>query len=306
MFATLVLFCSLAFAETKALAVQIALDQEGFSCNTIDGTWGGKSQRALERYCQANGIPLPPTPDDAYDALFADRENLFRVDAVTQADIDSLTPLPKTPAEKAKLTRMNYGSIREMFAERGHMSQRALMRINPGVDWEHVVVGLKLVIPDFPSVEEELAAWPRRPRGPKRPVASLVRISLSRFEIRVFDDKGRPIALYPCSIAKNKASRPSLGELKVANPIAWPNYTYTPDLVPKGKKAEKHILPPGPRCPVGIAWLGLNLPTYGVHGTPKPETIGCAESHGCFRLSNWNAARLYAMVKPGTRVLIEQ
>ena len=306
MFATLALLCSLAFAESKTLALQISLDQAGFSCNTIDGVWGGKSQRALERYCRSRNVGLPATAEEAYDSLFADKEDLFRIEAVTQEDLDSLTPMPKTPAEKAKLPAMNYGSIREMFAERGHLSLRALERMNPGVDWNNVTAGLKLVIPNFPSADEELSAWPRRPRGPKRPVAALVRVSLSRLEISVLDEGGREIALFPCSIARNKANRPPKGELKIVGPIARPNYTYTPDFVPRGKKAEKFILPPGPRCPVGVCWLGLNLPTYGIHGTPKPETIGRAESHGCFRLSNWNAARLYAMVKPGTRVLIEQ
>ena len=71
------------------------------------------------------------------------------------------------------------------------------------------------------------------------------------------------------------------------------------------QKAKKQILPNGPNCPVGVAWMGLNLPGYGIHGTPNPETIGRAESHGCFRLSNWNAARLYAMCQSGTKVIIE-
>ena len=305
MFASLFLLCSLAFAESPKLAVQIALDQAGFSCNTIDGQWGGKSQRALEAFCRSRGIALPASPEDAYETLFADREDLVRVETVTAADIASLTPMPKTPAEKSKLPKLNYGSVLEMFAERGHLSKRAMERMNPGVDWANVTAGLKLVIPNFPSIKEEFSVWPKGPRSPKRPVAALVRVSLSRFEIAVFDEGGRQIALFPCSIARNKANRPPHGELKITSPIPWPNYTYTPDFTPRGKKVEKFILPPGPRCPVGVVWLGLTLPTYGIHGTPKPETIGSAESHGCFRLANWNAARLYALCKPGTKVLVE-
>ena len=106
-------------------------------------------------------------------------------------------------------------------------------------------------------------------------------------------------------LAKNKAKLPPHGELKIVNQIARPNYTYTPDYTPPGKKVSRYIWPSGPRCPVGMAWLGLDMPGYGMHGTPKPESIGNAESHGCFRLANWNAARLYALCPIGTPVIVE-
>lgn len=307
MISTFLLICSIAFAESKTLAVQICLDRAGYSCNTIDGQWGYKSKRALEQYCKNRGISVPATPEDAYDTLFSNCGDIFRIETVSKADVDSLTDIPSNPADKAKLPKMNYGSILEMFAERGHLSRRAMERMNPGVDWRYVPAGTKLVIPNFPSIKEELSVWPKdRPRAPKRPEAALVRVSLSKFEVSAYDANGRQLALFPCSIARDKSKCPPQGELKITGPIANPNYTYTPDFVPKGKKAAKYIFPDGPRCPVGVAWLGLNLPGYGIHGTPKPESIGCAESHGCFRLANWNAARLYAFCKPGTKVIIEQ
>lgn len=307
MLSTLCLLGALAFAETKTVAVQICLDRAGFSCNAIDGQWGAKSQRALARYCQARGLAVPATPDDAYDRLFDGATDLFRIVAVTQADLDALTPMPRTPVEKAKMSRMGYATVCEMFAERGHLSQRAMERSNPGVDWAHVAPGLKLVIPAFPPMSEELAVWPKdRPGAPKRPEAALVRISLSRFEISAYAADGRILALFPCSIARNKAKLPPHGELKIVTTIANPNYTYTEDAASAGRRRAKYVFPAGPRCPVGVAWLGLNLPGYGIHGTPRPESIGRAESHGCFRLANWNAARLYALCKPGTKVVVEK
>ena len=214
--------------------------------------------------------------------------------------------IPDTPDEKARLGRMGYESIREMFAERGHLSQKALARLNPGVDWDNVRPGLRLVIPDFPPVQEEFAAAERgRPRRPQRPTAHVVRISLANREITVFDAAGKCLGLFPCSIAANKAKIPPHGELKITSYVAWPNYTYTPDATPKERKVQRYIWPAGENCPVGVAWLGLNLPGYGLHGTPVPESIGFTGSHGCFRLANWNAARLYAMCRPGTRVIIE-
>ena len=306
MISAAILICSLAFAETKTLAVQICLDQAGFSCNTIDGQWGEKSQRALEAYCRTRRLPTPPTPESAYDALFANASNLFTLATVTQADVAALVKMPKSPAEKSRMQSMGYETILEMFAERGHTSRRAMERMNPGVDWKHASPGLKLVIPRFPSMDEELSVWPKDRRGaPKRPEAALVRVSLSRFEITAYDAVGRILALFPCSIAQNKAKLPKAGTLRITETIARPNYTYTPDRPSPAGRTQRYIFPEGPRCPVGVAWLGLSLPGYGIHGTPRPESIGNAESHGCFRLSNWNAARLYGLCKPGTRVIIE-
>ena len=293
MLATILLFCAIVFDESPVLLRQIELDQQGFSCNTIDGVPGLKTTRAIQFDLERR------------QATFK-AQKPFRVETVTQADLDALVTIPEKPADKAKLPRMGYETIKEMFAERGHMSPRGLERLNPGVDWEHIAAGTKLVIPDFPSIEENLAAGePHRQKASGRPLADLVKVSLSKFEITVWDANGNCIALFPCSIARDKSKRPAEGELKVVTKIPHPNYTYTPDFVPPGKKASKYVLMDGPNNPVGVAWIGLNLPTYGIHGTPKPETIGSAESHGCFRLSNWNVARLYAMVQPGTKVTVE-
>ena len=284
MLATIFLFCVIAFDESPILLRQIELDQNGFSCNTIDGVAGWKTDRAEQ---VARGRPLKA-------------HNPFRVETVTQADLDALVTIPEKPADKAKLPRMGYETIKEMFAERGHMSQRGLERLNPGVDWGNIQPGLKLVIPDFPSIENDLTPGKR-----KRKAAALVKVSLSRFEITAYDEIGNCIALFPCSIARDKNKLPPQGEQKITSYIPNPNYTYTPDFIPPGKKAAKYVLPDGPNCPVGVAWMGLNLPGYGIHGTPRPESIGNAESHGCFRLANWNAARLYAMCQSGTRVIVE-
>ena len=284
MLATILLFCAIAFDESPVLLRQIELDQNGFSCNTIDGVAGWKTDRAEQ---VARGRPLKA-------------HNPFRIETVTQADLDALVKIPEKPADKAKLPRMGYETIKEMFAERGHMSQRALERLNPGVDWEHIQPGQKLVIPDFSSMEDDLTPGKR-----KRKAAEYIKVSLSRCEITAYDANNVCIAFFPCSIARDKSKLPPQGELKITSYIPNPNYTYTPDFVPAGKKASKYVLAEGPNSPVGVVWMGLNLPTYGIHGTPRPESIGNAESHGCFRLANWNAARLFAMCRSGTRVIVE-
>ena len=276
------------------LALQIALDRRGFSPNAMDGQAGGKTRAALGAYCTANNLPAPAPGEEefAFEKYFPDEPDLFTTVEVTAEDIASLTAIPDIPAGKAKLRRMGYESIKEMFAERGHVTQNTLGRLNPHIVWSNVTPGTKIAIPEVSPVAI----------GEK---AAFVKVSLSKFSVTAYDINGKPMALFPCSIAKNRAKRPPPGEIKIITQIPNPNYTYTPDFTPKGKKVERHIFPPGPNNPVGVAWLGLSIPGYGIHGTPLPERIGRAESHGCFRLANWNAEKLYDLVRARTRVIIE-
>lgn len=273
------------------LALQICLDRRGFSPNSMDGQSGAKTRAALVAYCEAGGLPAPRAGAEANAFLeyFSDEHDLFTEETVTAADIASLVKIPEEASEKARLPRMGYTGVREMFAERGHVTPHTLARLNPHVNWDNVRPGTRIRIPEVSPAATGLKA------------ASLV-ISLSRFNIRALDASGRTIALFPCSIAREKSKRPPAGALKIITKIPNPNYTYTPDYTPPGARRERHIFHPGPNNPVGTVWLGLSLPSYGIHGTPEPERVGRAESHGCFRLSNWNAEKLYELVDPGTPV----
>ena len=275
------------------LALQICLDRRGFSPNAMDGQAGAKTLAALAAYCQANGLP-PPGQDRmelAFRKYFPNEPDLFTTAEVTSADLAALVKIPQEPSKKAALMRMGYETLNEMFAERGHVTQNTLRRLNPHVAWTNATVGTKIKLPEISPVAI----------GNK---AALVKVSISKFTITALDSKGKPICTFPCSIAKDKAKLPPPGTIKIVSKIEAPNYTYTPDHTPKGKKPARHIFPPGPNNPVGTIWLGLSIPGYGIHGTPTPERIGRAESHGCFRLANWNAEKLYELVTPGTRVLI--
>ena len=276
------------------LALQICLDRRGFSPNAMDGQTGVKTQAALAAYCEANSLPPPKPGEDefAFEKYFPNEPELFTMAEVTAADIASLVAIPEDPAKKAALPHMGYETINEMFAERGHVTQNTLRRLNPHIVWTNVTIGTKIKIPEVSPVAV----------GGK---AEIIKVSLSRFTVTALDLSRKPIAIYPCSIARDKAKRPPPGEIKIITQIPNPNYTFTPDFTPNGKKPARHVFPPGPNNPVGSVWLGLSLPGYGIHGTPNPERIGRAESHGCFRLANWNAEKLYELVKPGTRVIIE-
>jgi lipoprotein-anchoring transpeptidase ErfK/SrfK len=167
--------------------------------------------------------------------------------------------------------------------------------LNPGVDWTNVVSGTTLQIP---NIANPIA----------RAKAAFIKIHLQDKTLEAFDAQTNLLAHFPCSIAKRVEKRP-VGELHVAVIAPNPNYTFNPEVFPESAEAHqlqrKLVLPPGPNNPVGTAWIGLDKPGYGIHGTPRPEEVGRTESHGCFRLANWNAEYLLRLVSLGTPVVVE-
>jgi lipoprotein-anchoring transpeptidase ErfK/SrfK len=143
---------------------------------------------------------------------------------------------------------------------------------------------------------------------PPRVKAFFIRVSLSSRVIEACDASSNLLAHFPCSIGRLAEKRPA-GELHVTALAPDPNYTFDPEVFPESEEGRrlgrKLILPPGPNNPVGTAWIGLDRPGYGIHGTPSPELVGRTESHGCFRLANWNAERLLKLVAVGTPVRVE-
>jgi lipoprotein-anchoring transpeptidase ErfK/SrfK len=274
------------------LALQVLLDRQNLSCNCADGIWGVRTEIALATWQTLHAQPVTGVPDASVLQALGGGTNVLIRYAVTAADLADLGPFPDDWAERAKLPALKYETLQEMLAEKGHTSQRALERLNPGVKWPNPPVGTEVLLPDCAHAKPEKAAS--------------IRIALTRMEITVFDAKGRLIALFPCSIARDKARRPA-GELQIKNVAPNPTYLYDPQLFePGGPKKTKLVIPPGPNNPVGLAWIGLSLQGYGMHGTPLPEHIGRAESKVCFRLANWNAVKLLAMVRPGVPIVIEE
>ncbi len=275
------------------LALQVLLDRQNLSCNCVDGVWGARTEIALVTWQTLNGLPATGVPDATVLQALGGVTNVLARYTVTENDLtNNIAPVPVAWEERAKMPALKYETIQEMLAEKGHTSQRAIERLNPGLAWPNPPAGTEVVVPDCSS---SLSVK-----------AGSIRIALTRMEITVFDANGKMIALFPCSIARDKSRRPA-GELSVKNVAPNPTYLYDPQLfVPGGPKTSKLVIPPGPNNPVGLAWVGLSLQGYGVHGTPLPENIGRAESHGCFRLANWNAVKLIKMVRPGVPVVVEE
>lgn len=273
-------------APQNWLEIQIALARLDFSCGIIDGVPGPKSAAALRAFQGSRGLDVTGARDpDTLAALALDRPALAPV-IISREDLAALQPLDPTWVGRSKQASLGYETALEMLAARGRASQALIRRLNPSADWSAVVAGMVVTLPD---------AERRTPRS----AAARIRIRLAARELAVLDDGGETIAFFPVGIAARVDKRP-VGELKVVEIVPHPDYTFDPELFPVSARAqnitEKLVLPPGPNNPVGVAWIGLNLTGYGIHGTPKPESVGQAESHGCFRLTNWDVETLLDLV----------
>jgi lipoprotein-anchoring transpeptidase ErfK/SrfK len=197
-------------------------------------------------------------------------------------------PLPKDWNAKAKMAMVGYQSLVEVVCERFHCSQALLARLNPRVNTNALKEGQVLAVP---------AVYPA-----KSAHAARLEIDLSQKVIRGYDSSGQQVALFHCSIAKDVAKRPR-GEAHVVSVTREPSYSFDPAMWPEVKNVKsKLLINPGPRNPVGLCWIALSLRGYGIHGTPNPEMIGKTGSHGCFRLTNWDALRLGSMLSPHTPI----
>ena len=277
----------------RIAAYQVALERIHFSCGFIDGDQGMRTQRMLRAFQTSRGLPVTGVLDQATRDAIGEPGEPFLNYTVTADDIASIMPKPPTWKAKAAATRLGYNDIWEMLAEKFHCAHIYLKQLNPTV--KTPVAGTEIIGPKV---------YPAAPI----PHAASLRIYLSETEIEALDANGKIIAFFPCSIAKDKAKRPSgILTVKVVDP--HPDYTFDPALFVDAAKAEgithKMVLPPGPRNPVGTAWVGLSLPGYGIHGTPEPENISRTQSHGCFRLANWNANKVLKMVEVGTPVDVQ-
>jgi lipoprotein-anchoring transpeptidase ErfK/SrfK len=272
------------------LALQTALDRAGFSPGVIDGRPGRKTNLALVAFQTARGLPRTGRADEATRAaLGVDDHPPTTAYRITQVDRDDVGPFPTNWNEKAKLKRLRYESLTALLAERGHCTRATVARLNPGREIESLSVGDTVILP---TVE---------PSAPLRGIHSL-EVNLTEKYIRALDKQGRPVALVHCSIAKMAEKRPH-GTAKITTVAFDPPYRFDPKMWPEVKTVKKVlIIPPGPRNPVGVCWIDLSLPGYGIHGTPNPELIGKTGSHGCIRLANWDARRLGKAVRGGMTV----
>ena len=274
---------------------QLALARQGISSGSLDGFLGPQTRAALRAFQQKEHLPVTGGLDSAT------RERLLLATppsatyTVTTSDLARLQPLSPTWLGKSQQTALDYETILELVAEKTHSHPKLIRQLNPTIDWTAVAAGTILQVPDVAYADA----------GAK---AAFATISLSGKVLEAYDANTNLLAHFPCSIAQHVEKRP-VGELHIAAIAPNPNYTFDPDVFPESAEARqlntKLILPPGPNNPVGVAWISLDKPGYGIHGTPSPEQVGRTESHGCFRLANWNAEYLIKLVWVGMPVYVE-
>ena len=278
---------------TETLMLQIFLDRHNFSCGVIDGVWGEGSRKAMRAWQASQGVRQSDWVDvDLYVRLAKMPEPLMRYTLTAEDEALVTGPMPSTWAERAQLRLMGYDTLGACVAERFHTSERTLRNLNPEiVNWpDDLAAGVTLTVPNV-----RMAAL-------EKP-ATLV-IALDDCVLAGYGADGTMRLRFPCSIARNKARLPEVGEVTIRNMAPAPNYTYDPVNYGQDPSVGKMVVPAGPRNPVGSRWIGLSLPGYGIHGSPRPNTVGRPESLGCFRLTNWNAEKLFELVRPGMPVQI--
>jgi len=279
--------------SNEIVALQITLNRLWYSPGCIDGKFGSLTHRALAAWQAANELPATGELDAATVAAFPASPPLYVEYEVTTNDLAQIGRAPQDWRERSQVPAMAYETLTELVAEKFHTKENLIRALNPGLTNDVTTL----------RVPNSLAAAYRPGK------AARLHVSLAEKTIRALDDSGKVIALFPCSIAAAQEKRP-VGTLTIVTAAANPNYTYDPVNFPELDAVQrgygKLIIPPGPNNPVGTVWIGLSRPGYGIHGTPHPEMIGKTESHGCFRLANWNAERLLQIVSIGLPVEVEE
>jgi lipoprotein-anchoring transpeptidase ErfK/SrfK len=301
--------------DRSTLHVQVILDHLGFSPGVLDGKGGQSLVAALKGFQEARGLERTGTIDrSTLRALYPYRGWRPTVTLPLSAKILAgpfTRPFPKEPVDQARLPGLNYRGVMEALAEKFHTTPETLIALNSADT--PLRAGTPLVLPNsvptsraYEASDPNWVATLNSLNVDARPLrAERLVVDKSEGVLKVYDRAEKLVAQFPATMGSQHDPLP-LGTWTIKGTAYNPPFHYNPDLFwDADAKDEKAKLPPGPNGPVGVVWIDISKPHYGIHGTPEPQTIGRAESHGCIRLTNWDAARLALMVRPGVRAVFQ-
>jgi lipoprotein-anchoring transpeptidase ErfK/SrfK len=303
--------------DPNILQLQVTLDRLGFSPGVIDGRSGFTLSLAISGFQKANNLTPTGKLDRKTTEALAKLAAAPAVTAIklTTADLAGpfVGPLPREEAEQAALPALGYANPLEMLAERYHTKAETIIALNPPntktlagtvIKVPNVITSAHDYPPAMPIAYRQTLTSLHVPSG--QPQADHLTVSKSKRSLSVFDAAGKLIAQFPVTTGSEHDPLP-IGRWKITGASYNPQFHYNPKLFWDASKADRQaMIQPGPNNPVGIIWLDISKPHYGIHGTPEPQNIGRSESHGCIRMTNWDAGRLSLMVKPGTPMIFQR
>lgn len=271
------------------LVAQVLLDNNRHSPGVIDGLMGGNTSGAIKAFQRANGLAVDgKLTSDLLEQLRADYSgNIIYRYKITSEDVAGpFVTLPRSMAEKSKLDMLGYGSPVEALAEKFHMAESLLEALNPGIDFG--MIGTEISVVEAGDVKLSGAV-------------ARIEVDKKASAVRAYASDGELLATYPATVGSSTFPSPS-GKMQVKAVAPAPKYYFDP----KGREwgPDKRLtIAAGPNNPVGSTWIDLSEDGYGIHGSPDPELIGRTASHGCVRLTNWDAAELGKAVSDETLVV---
>ena len=272
----------------QIIKAEVLLDRAQASPGVIDGKSGANFKKAIAAFAEMHGLPAASDlNEDVWQALTKDGEPVLVDYTIDAKDVAGpfIDKVPTDYSEMAKLKALSYTGPAELLAERFHMDARLLKELNPNVDLSKA--GTAILVANVK-------------RDPIKAKIARIDIDKTRDQVRALDADGKLIVAYPATVGSDETPSPS-GSYKVKAITKNPAFTYDPEKnFKQGKNNRKLRIAPGPNNPVGTVFIALTKPTYGIHGTPDPEKIDKTGSHGCVRLTNWDAEQLAQAVKKGT------
>ena len=279
-------------AGSGVLRAQILLARAHFSCGELDGRFRSNLRNTVQAFQQERGIPVSGAIDAAtWNALAGDAAPVLVPYTISPDDVRGpFAPIPAGLMQQAQLPALGYSSPLEELSERFHASPGVMRALNPGADFARA--GQQLTVPNVLTM----------PPGS----AARVVVTKNNPSVRALDGSGKVLAFYVATAGSEHDPLP-VGEWKILGVAQNPRFHYNAKLFWDAKNTnDRATIQPGPNNPVGVVWIELSKEHYGIHGTPEPGKVGHSYSHGCIRLTNWDAQELASMVKPGTPATLKE